>query len=403
MLKLTIDNWFANVISETCFTIEEEVNKMVNQDRLIEEFITLVQIDSETKEENEIVEVLRKKFTDLGLDVVEDDSKNKTGHGAGNLICTLKGNNATDTDTIYFTSHMDTVVPGKGIKPSIVDGYIVSDGTTILGADDKAGLAAIIEAIRLLKEKNISHGEIQFVITAGEESGLVGAKELDTNLLKAKFGYAIDSDGVVGDIIVAAPTQAKVVAIVKGKTAHAGVAPEKGVSAITIASKAIAKMPLGRIDDETTANIGRFEGGQKTNIVCDYVEILAEARSLDPAKLEIQVQKMKNAFEDAATEMGGKVEVESTIMYPGYKQVDGDHVVEIAKRAAKRIGRNSTLKTSGGGSDANIIAGFGIPTVNLAVGYENIHTTNERMPVKDLIKVTEFIVSIIEEVATPSK
>ncbi|WP_117169290.1 M20/M25/M40 family metallo-hydrolase [Paraliobacillus sediminis] len=376
---------------------------MVNQDRLIEEFITLVQIDSETKEENEIVEVLRKKFTDLGLDVVEDDSKNKTGHGAGNLICTLKGNNATDTDTIYFTSHMDTVVPGKGIKPSIVDGYIVSDGTTILGADDKAGLAAIIEAIRLLKEKNISHGEIQFVITAGEESGLVGAKELDTNLLKAKFGYAIDSDGVVGDIIVAAPTQAKVVAIVKGKTAHAGVAPEKGVSAITIASKAIAKMPLGRIDDETTANIGRFEGGQKTNIVCDYVEILAEARSLDPAKLEIQVQKMKNAFEDAATEMGGKVEVESTIMYPGYKQVDGDHVVEIAKRAAKRIGRNSTLKTSGGGSDANIIAGFGIPTVNLAVGYENIHTTNERMPVKDLIKVTEFIVSIIEEVATPSK
>lgn len=385
------------------FKIEEEVYKMVNQDRLIEEFIELIQIDSETKEENEIVEVLRKKFTDLGLDVVEDDSKKKTGHGAGNLICTLKGDNTTDTDTIYFTAHMDTVVPGKGIKPSIEDGYIISDGTTILGADDKAGLAAIFEAIRLLKEKNISHGDIQFVITAGEESGLVGAKELDTNLLKAEFGYAIDSDGVVGDIIVAAPTQAKVVAIVKGKTAHAGVAPEKGVSAITIASKAIAKMPLGRIDEETTANIGRFEGGQKTNIVCDYVEILAEARSLDPSKLEIQVQKMKDAFEEAATEMGGKVEVESTIMYPGYKQADGDHVVEVAKRAAKRIGRDSTLKTSGGGSDANIIAGFGIPTVNLVVGYENIHTTSERMPVKDLIKVTEFIVSIIEEVATTSK
>ncbi len=372
--------------------------KMVNQDRLIEEFMELIQIDSETKEENEIVDVLRKKFTDLGLEVVEDDSKSRTGHGAGNLICTLKGDK--EADAIYFTSHMDTVVPGKGIKPSIEDGYIVSDGTTILGADDKAGLAALLEAIRLLKEENISHGDIQFVITAGEESGLVGAKELDTSLLKAKFGYAVDSDGVVGDIIVAAPTQAKVIAIVKGKTAHAGLAPEKGVSAITIASKAIAKMPLGRIDKETTANIGRFEGGQKTNIVCDYVEILAEARSLDPEKLEKQVQKMKKAFEEAATEMGGKVEVESTIMYPGYKQVDGDHVVEVAKRAAKRIGRESKLKTSGGGSDANVIAGFGIPTVNLAVGYEEIHTTNERMPVKDLIKVTEFIVAIIEEAAT---
>ena len=370
---------------------------MVNQDRLIEEFIELVQIDSETKEETEIAAVLREKFTDLGLEVVEDNSKVKTGHGAGNLICTLKGNQ--ETDAIYFTSHMDTVLPGKGVKPSIKDGYIISDGTTILGADDKAGLAAIFEAIRLLKENNISHGDIQFVITAGEESGLVGAKELDTSQLTAKYGYAIDSDGDVGDIVVAAPTQAKVSAIVKGKTAHAGVAPEKGVSAITIASKAIAKMPLGRIDAETTANIGRFEGGQKTKIVCDYVEILAEARSLDPVKMKAQVNKMKQAFEEAAAEMGGTVEIETAIMYPGYKQEDGDHVVEVAKKAAKRIGRDSKLRTSGGGSDANVISGYGIPTVNLAVGYEDIHTTNERMPVKDLIKITEYIVAIIEEAA----
>lgn len=402
MLKLTIYKWFANVISEICLhrgtLLKEEVREMVNQDRIINEFLELVQIDSETKEETEIVGVLKKKFTELGLEVIEDDSKTKTGHGAGNLVCTLKGNQKTDT--IYFTSHMDTVVPGKGVKPSIKDGYIVSDGTTILGADDKAGLAAIFEAIRLLKEGDISHGDIQFVITAGEESGLVGAKALDRSLLHATYGYAIDSNGDVGDIIVAAPTQAKVVAIVKGKTAHAGVAPEKGVSAITIASKAIAKMPLGRIDDETTANIGRFEGGQKTNIVCDYVEILAEARSLDPIKMKAQVDKMINAFEDAAAEMGGTVEVESTIMYPGYKQVDGDHVVEVAKKAAKRIGCESKLKKSGGGSDANVIASFGIPTVNLAVGYEDIHTTNERMPIKDLIKITEYIVAIIEEAAT---
>ncbi len=177
-------------------------------------------------------------------------------------------------------------MPGNGIKPSVKDGYIVSDGTTILGADDKAGLAAILETIRTLKENNVEHGDIQFVITVGEESGLVGAKALDGSLLQAKYGYAIDSNGAVGDIIVAAPTQAKLHAVMKGKTAHAGLAPEKGVSAITLAAKSIAKMPLGRIDEETTANIGRFEGGKQTNIVADHVEILAEARSLDPEKMK---------------------------------------------------------------------------------------------------------------------
>lgn len=194
-------------------------------------------------------------------------------------------------DTIYFTSHMDTVVPGKGIKPSIKDGYIVSDGTTILGADDKAGLAAMFEAIRVLKENQIPHGKIEFIITAGEESGLMGAKALDRSMITAKYGYALDSDGKVGNIIVAAPTQAKVKATIIGKTAHAGVAPEKGVSAITMAAKAISRMPLGRIDEETTANIGRFEGGTQTNIVCDHVEILAEARSLITEKWKSKFKK----------------------------------------------------------------------------------------------------------------
>src|SRR5690625_2644623 len=186
----------------------------------------------------------------------------------------------------------------------------------------------------------------------------------------------------------------------KGKTAHAGVAPEKGISAITLAAKAIAKMPLGRIDDETTANIGRYEGGQQTNIVCDYVEILAEARTLLPEKIEAQVAKMKEAFESVADKYGGSAEVDVQIMYPGFKQKAGDEVVEVARNAAKAIGRESKLLECGGGSDANVIAGFGIPTVNLAVGYENIHTTNERMPVDELIKVAELITSIINEVAT---
>jgi tripeptide aminopeptidase len=372
---------------------------MINQDRIIEEFLELVQIDSETKYEEEISKVLKKKFSDLGLEVVEDDSKERTGHGAGNLICTLPATN-NDADSIYFTSHMDTVVPGKGVKPSIEDGYIQTDGTTILGADDKTGLAAMLEAIKVLKEQDIKHGQIQFVITAGEESGLVGAKELDPSLVDARFGFALDSDGKVGNIIVAAPTQAKVKAVIEGKTAHAGVAPEKGVSAITIAAKSIAKMSLGRIDEETTANIGRFEGGAgtNTNIVIDHVEILAEARSLIPEKMEAQVEKMKDAFERTAEEMGGKAHVEVKVMYPGFKFDHGDHVVEIAKQAVEKIGRKPELQQSGGGSDANIIAGFGIPTVNLAVGYEEIHTKNERMPIEELIKTSELVVNIVSEV-----
>ncbi len=370
----------------------------VNQERLINEFIELVQIDSETKHEAEIAKVLTNKFTQLGLDVVEDDSKERTGHGAGNLICTMKGNNQ-DADPIYFTSHMDTVVPGKGIKPIIEDGYITSDGSTILGADDKAGIAAMLETIRVLKENNIGHGDIQFIITVGEESGLVGAKELDASLINAKYGYALDSNGKVGEIVVAAPTQAKLWTIMKGKTAHAGVAPEKGVSAITLAAKAIAKMPLGRIDEETTANIGRFEGGKQTNIVADHVEILAEARSLDPVKMDRQVQKMKDAFEQTAENFGGSAEVTVKLMYPGYKQESGDHLVKVAINAVKAIGRESKLVKSGGGSDANIIAGHGIPTVNLAVGYEEIHTTSERMPLEELVKITELVTEIIKEVS----
>lgn len=367
----------------------------VNKERLVNEFMELVQIDSETKHEAEIANVLKEKFTHLGLKVVEDNSKEKTGHGAGNLICNLEGT-IKDVDPIYFTSHMDTVLPGKSIKPSIKDGYIVSDGTTILGADDKAGLAAMLESIRILQENDIKHGDIQFIITAGEESGLVGARAIDQSLLTAKYGYALDSNGDVGDIIVAAPTQAKLYVVMKGKTAHAGVAPEKGVSAITLAAKAISNMPLGRIDNETTANIGSFAGGQQTNIVCDHVEIHAEARSLVPEKMEAQVAKMKEVFEKTAEKLGGFAKVEITIMYPSFKQKSGDRVVEIARKAAKTIGRDSKLLESGGGSDANIFAGYGIPTVNLAVGYEEIHTTKERISIDELVRTAELVTAIVK-------
>jgi tripeptide aminopeptidase len=370
----------------------------MKKDRLLNEFLELVQIDSETKNEAQIAGVLKQKMEELGFSVQEDGSSARTGHGANNLIATLRGT-AAAVPPIYFTVHMDTVVPGIGVKPQIRDGYVYSDGTTILGADDKAGIAALFEMIRSLKEQELEHGDIQLAITAGEESGLVGAKELDSSLLTAKYGYAVDSDGKVGGIVTSAPYQAKLWTTIYGKTAHAGVAPEKGVSAITIAAKAIAKMSLGRIDSETTANIGRFEGGQATNIVCDEVHILSEARSIQEAKLNAQTEHMRSVFEEVAERMGGRAESEIKLMYPGFHFDENERVVEIAKKAAANIGRPAPILMSGGGSDANVFNGFGIPTVNLSVGYEEIHTKNERMPIEELEKLTELLVEIVKESA----
>lgn len=363
--------------------------------RLVNEFIELVQIDSETKHEEKIAPILINKLQQLGFDVIQDDAHTRNGHAAGNIIATLKG--TIDVEPIYFTVHMDTVVPGKGVKPQIKeDGYIYSDGTTILGADDKAGIAALFEMARRLKEQSIEHGTIQFIITAGEEDGLVGAKELDPNHIIAKYGFAVDSDGKVGGIVTAAPYQAKIIAKIFGKTAHAGVAPEKGISAITLAAKAIADMKLGRIDHETTANIGRFEGGKATNIVCDEVLIIAEARSIQKEKLDQQTQHMKETFESVSEKLGGRAEVDVQLMYPGFSVNESDRVVQVAKEAVEAIGRTPQLGVSGGGSDANIISSFGIPTVNLSVGYEEIHTTKERMPIEELEKLADLLVEIVK-------
>lgn len=374
----------------------------MNTDRLLQEFLELVQIDSETKDERKIADVLKVKMNELGFTVVEDDSAARNGHGAGNLIATMAGN-VPEADPIYFTCHMDTVEPGIGIKPEVRgDGYVYSDGTTILGADDKAGIAALFEMIRTVKERNLSHGDIQFVITAGEESGLVGAKEMDATHIKAKYGYAVDSNGKVGGIVTSAPYQAKLWTTIHGKTAHAGVAPEKGVSAINIAAKSIAAMTLGRIDGETTANIGSFAGGRATNIVCDEVTIVAEARSINPDKLEKQTEHMMTTFADTAERMGGEAKTEVKQMYPGFRFDEQDEVVQTAVKAIQNVGRTPELLTSGGGSDGNVFNGAGIPTVTLAVGYEEIHTTNERMPIEELNKLTELLIEIVKVAATKS-
>ena len=371
---------------------------MINKDRVVNEFLELVQIDSESKNEAQIAKVLKEKLEALGLDVVEDNTKEKTGLGSGNLIATLKGTVAKATP-ILFSCHFDTVTPGNGVKPVINGDIIETDKTTILGADDKAGIAALLEGIRVLKESGASHGNVEFVLTAGEEIGLVGAVALDKSALTAKYGFALDSGGSVGEIIVASPDHAKIKAKVNGIAAHAGVAPETGVSAIEIAAKAITNMPLGRMDEELTANIGIISGGERTNIVCDLVELTGEARAITFSKLENQMKQMSEALENAATERGCSVDIEVRYERVGYKLEETDTVVQVAKKAIQNVGRTPELKATGGGSDANIFTINGIPVANLGVGYLDIHSKDEKMPIPELLKLSELVVELIKVAA----
>ncbi|MBP2111362.1 M20/M25/M40 family metallo-hydrolase [Paenibacillus silagei] len=371
---------------------------MISEDRLIHEFMELVQIDSETRNERQIADVLKEKFSSLGLTAVEDDSQERTGHGAGNLFVTWPADSGVSAPKLLFTCHMDTVVPGQKIKPALgEDGWIRSDGSTILGADDKAGLAALFEAIRVIQEQKLPHGQIQFVITAGEESGLMGARAMDPAYLDADMGFALDSNGEVGAIAIAAPAQAKVTMQIFGKSAHAGVNPEDGISAIQVASKAISAMKLGRIDNETTANIGKFAGGGPTNVVCDHVQLDAEARSIVQEKVELQIASMREALETTARDHGAQSEFRSEIIYPAFSFNGNDPVVQLADRAITSLGLTTRLFASGGGSDANVFNGLNVPVVNLAVGYEDIHTTKERIKAADIVKVASLVVAIVAE------
>ncbi|MCR4436917.1 MAG: M20/M25/M40 family metallo-hydrolase [Clostridiales bacterium] len=369
---------------------------MVNRERMVGEFMELVKIDSLTRCERKMADTLKSKLEGMGLTVFEDDAGARIGGNAGNLICTVKG--SRDTDPILLMAHMDTAVPGTGKNPVIQGNYIRSDGTTILGGDDLAGVECILEALRVLKEDGIEHGDIQAVFTIAEEGGLFGAKNMDYSKIYAKYGFVMDSGGSIGTVAVRAPAQNKIDVVVKGKAAHAGIEPERGVSAVQIMSEAVANMRLGRVDEETTANIGVISGGQATNIICDRVEVKAEARSRDRAKLDRQTEHMKQCFEKAAEKYGGAVEFESELCYPEFNIREEDEIVSILKRAAQDAGVELVLEATGGGSDTNIINGRGIQAVDLSIGMDKVHTVEEQINIDDLTKSAEFLVAIIKAV-----
>lgn len=365
----------------------------INQQRLVDEFCELVQIDSSTKDERLIADALFVKLQELGFEVIEDDAGPKIGGTAGNLFAVLEGQK--DAPPLLFCAHMDRVQPGLGIKPQIKDGVIVSDGTTILAADDLAGVTAILEAVRVIQEQQIPHGRLEILFTVAEEGGLYGAKSFDGTRSQAKAGFFLDATGPVGVIVVQAPAQKGIQATIHGKAAHAGVAPENGINAIVVAAQAITQMKLGRLDHETTANIGIIQGGSATNIVPDKVILKGEARSRDEQKLEVQVAQMVQAIKDACAIHNVDADIQVNHSYNAFRLSEEDYVVQLAVQAAQRIGLKPVLEGTGGGSDANIINGYGIPSVVLALGYSDVHTTKESMPIRELVKATEYVVSII--------
>ncbi len=369
---------------------------MVNRTRLVDEFLELVKIDSLSRKERQMCDILKRKLENMGFMPVEDNAGEKIGGNSGNIICTVKG--TKNVPAILLGAHMDTVVPGIG-KKAVVDGDIIkTDGTTILGGDDASGIAIILETMKLLKEENIPHGDIQIVFTVAEEIGLLGAKNLDYSKIHAKYGFILDSDGKIGCAAVKAPSHNKINVVIKGKAAHAGMEPENGISAFTIMSHAIANMKLGRIDEETTANIGIIHGGTATNIVCDRVEIEGEARSRQQSKLQAQTEHMKQCFEHAAEKFSGQVEFNYEVEYPAFNVQMDSSVIDIMKAAADDCGIKFEAIVTGGGSDTNIINSKGIEAVDISVGMTNVHSVNEQISIKDMVEAVTYLTAIIQNV-----
>lgn len=370
---------------------------MINQERLVNAFLEYVQISSPTKKEGEFARHITKILTEIGFEVTVDDAGEKLGCDTGNVIAKMKGN--TGGAPILFSCHMDTVSPGENIKPIIKDGVIYSDGTTILGGDDKAGIAAIVEAIKVIKENQMPHGDLEIVFSIFEEGGLHGAKNLNYDEIHAKHAFVLDSGGDPGQVIVQGPAQDKLDFKVIGRPAHAGVAPEEGISAIMVASEAIANMTLLRIDAETTANIGRIEGGTVTNIVAPECVVKAEARSLDNDKLAKQSAHMVECFEKAAEKFGAKVECEVARMYSAFNVATDAAIVKNVFAACEAVGLKPFTASSGGGSDTNVFNANGIMAVNLGIGERKPHTLEEHLHIVDLINASKLVLEIIKQYA----
>ena len=359
------------------------------EDRILETFLELVRIDSETYHESAMADFVMEAARGSGFESYMDNAGKAIGGEAGNVYIKMPENGVA-APPIIFCSHMDTVSPGKGVEPVVKAGRVLSAGETILGADCKAGVAAILEIIRLSAEGRLRHGPIEIILTVAEETQLQGVRNLEWDRIDARHAFVLDGAGGVGEVINASPTQDNLEFVFKGKAAHSGVEPEKGTNAIYGASWAISLMRLGRIDSETTANIGVIEGGRAVNIVPDRVVVKGEVRSLDAGKLEEQRKSMMRAALEAETAVGVGVEVKVERAYDGYLIDPRDPLILLADEAGKAMGMKIEIVGSGGGSDANFMNGYGIKAIVLGIGARQPHTTYEYIDVQELQKLVRF-------------
>lgn len=371
---------------------------MINTQRLGQRFTSLVEIDSLSRQERDVALEIEKILVSMGATVCYDNAKEKVGGNCSNLVARFKG--TVDAEPIFLCGHMDTVGPGKGIKPQFKDGIFTSDGTTILGSDDKSAIAIILEVMDVILENKMDYPPIEIVFTVCEEIGLLGAKNFDHSLMDSKFGYILDSTDTHG-IVTRAPSANKINIKIFGKAAHAGSSPEKGVSAIMVASKAISTLELGRIDEETTCNLGTIKGGVATNIVPEFVEILGEARSHDVEKLKTVTDNIVRAFYTAAEafeDSAEKPRVEAIVEndFPRTHISEDEIAIKLARKAAANLGTTLESKTVGGGADANIFFGRGIVAGVLGTGMTDVHTLNESIAIKDMERTAALVLEILK-------
>jgi tripeptide aminopeptidase len=364
----------------------------MNEQRLLETFFELVRIDSESKHEKQVAHYCKAALEGAGCSVTIDDSAPHTGSDTGNLIAELKGDLP---GKLYFSAHIDTVTPGRGIEPSVdEDGIIRPKGATILGGDDKAGVAAILELIKTLAEEKKPHPTIGVLFTTCEELNLLGALALDSVDFNGEPCFVLDANGAPGKVIIAAPYHTQFTASFFGRAAHAGVEPQKGVSAIEMAARAISAMKLGRLSERSTANVGTIHGGNADNIVPDSCSLTGEFRAFSQAELDEVQAQLQQAIDSAVINTEGSVEVEWHPQFPGYEIAKDDPVVQTVLAVAQKLKLDATTEYSGGCSDANIFAHRGSHAIVLGTGMTNVHSLDEQLSVRDLTDLARLCIEI---------
>ena len=366
---------------------------MINQARVLDTFLNYVRIDSESGNEKEMAERLRDDLLSLGLEVKTDHAGDGFGSNGFNVCAYLEG--TLPGEPTILCAHMDTVTPGKGIQPIVENGIIHTDGSTILGADDKSGIAAIMEAVRTVIENKLPCRSAEILFTIGEDCGLEGAKYMDYSMIEGKEALVFDHHGPIGTVMNQAPGHYRVRAEVIGRAAHAGMAPENGVNSIQVMAKAIANMKLMRIDEETTCNISMMQSNYATNIVPERAEFLAEIRSHKKEKLDAQAEHMRSCLQDVCDEMGAQLKFDVSVTFGNFNLEESDPLVQRVKCSCERLGFPFVMEKGGGGSDANIMVLHGIKPLVVGCGMENVHTGQEYVEIEDLNKTSMLILDLL--------